>query len=414
MGDVLGRIATFMAPLAKEHGFVRKGRFFRREDDSRTVAFLAIRSASGTDRALTSFRVFGSLSPVEWTAWSHQGDGDPSLVRSPNDGVEMWPLVPSFEFWDWEVTGRFTGYPYGAPARDSSRGDGTWTLVTGEESLVAYGEEVARQLQAQDYVATLVRLMDRDHLRHSLSTKEGLAVFMGARGLHYMVEASAEPEAVDSLLASAAPQLPARLESFIRTTLPALWGRSAGPPAVSGEATPPPDPEPTLGPGRVPRASWDPPRTDSRLLVSTIQLSTGETAPVLVEQHDGAGVTIQLNDEVGREMTQGVPLGTWFRRLGLGRVRADLSVPLEPPDDRVWITEPDGDARLHFASRDGVAVVTLGELSYSSRRMLQYFGLGVIICVGGHLLPDEHHRQLIHERDQGTVWGGLVSEGPAH
>jgi hypothetical protein len=212
-----------MAPLAKEYGFVRKGRVFRREDEARTVAYLAIRSAPVTHRALTAFRVFGSVSPVEWTAWRRGGGGDPALLRSPHDGLEMWPLEPPFEFWDWEVTGRFWGnYPHGRPTPEESRKEGTWTFVTSEESLTAYGNEVARQLREQQYVANLVNLMDRDYLRQVFAEENGWSFFWPTGAPHYMLEASANPDRVDELLASAVPPLPARMEAFIRTTLPTL------------------------------------------------------------------------------------------------------------------------------------------------------------------------------------------------
>jgi hypothetical protein len=144
----------------------------------------------------------------------------------------------------------------------------------------------------------------------------------------------------------------------------------------------------------------------------TSQLCIADQSPLDVLVEKRTEVHIQLSERVAASLTAGVDMALFARRIGLGRVRADLSTPLTPPADKIRITDADGDARLvmRIGSRPGdVAVVQLGRLDEGSRRMADGFGgIRVVLCVGEKYLPRFTIEKLQWEQQHKRVWGAVV------
>jgi hypothetical protein len=151
----------------------------------------------------------------------------------------------------------------------------------------------------------------------------------------------------------------------------------------------------------------------TRLVQSPVTLGGGAVVGSALVAHDTVGgVTVQLDAASAHHLTGGAAPGAVLPRLGLEKVPADGSVPGQPDPDQVWVSDGEANAHLHLAGPSGVLVVELGELTDPARIMLGVFGLGVVVCVGGNLLPGEDPAALARERSAGTVFGGLVPPGP--
>ncbi len=198
--DVLRRKA--LIPAAEGWGFRREKNYLRLDGEDGAVAYLHLSPTPVPDRALTGFVIKGSITAREWTAWMRRGDGEdnPSPV-GPDEANALMAVVPSFEFWMRHVHAVYFNFPYGVPLDTDSRRDGEWGLVTSDDALEACAAAVVAEVEAQDYVERLVRLLDRRHLLEVLDADDYGTVFEGALGLRLFVRAAEEPGRLDELLA---------------------------------------------------------------------------------------------------------------------------------------------------------------------------------------------------------------------
>jgi hypothetical protein len=66
-----------------------------------------------------------------------------------------------------------------------------------------------------------------------------------------------------------------------------------------------------------------------------------------------AGVMVQLSEATANLLTEGVRMDLFIRRRGMGRVRKDLSLPMEPPVDHAWVQGSNDNAVLVMRRREG-------------------------------------------------------------
>ena len=165
--------------------------------------------------------------------------------------------------------------------------------------------------------------------------------------------------------------------------------------------------------------------------VGTFTVPSGERLPCRYETY--RSFTIQVDSEHAGALTGGVEPRRFFRALGLGVVRKDLSIPLRPPEDKVWIDDAGTAPRLSLRGDAGVVTFALGHRVYDEQENAWLTRLGqetiqdegrglyargvptaVILCVGGHVLPSPtqvQHWFAQYQLDQAghRLWGGLVS-----
>ena len=127
----------------------------------------------------------------------------------------------------------------------------------------------------------------------------------------------------------------------------------------------------------------------------------------------GTAVYLQVTDETAGRLTAGRTMAQLVRWLGLGRVRKDLSTPLEARADRIWIQSVQDSAVLVLRLGDGpedVAFFPLGELASGARAMAAGFGrVQVMVFVGDTFLPRATWRTLEELVSRQQAWGGLVA-----
>jgi hypothetical protein len=98
-----------------------------------------------------------------------------------------------------------------------------------------------------------------------------------------------------------------------------------------------------------------------------------------------------------------------WRSIGLGRLRKDLSLPLMPPPDKIWIQSGEGDATLVIRPSGGEpAFFLLGPLAFGARQMAGMGIVPVLFLVGTNVLPDPSMRQEARAAAAGRAWGGLI------
>jgi hypothetical protein len=125
------------------------------------------------------------------------------------------------------------------------------------------------------------------------------------------------------------------------------------------------------------------------------------------------GIYVQLTADVAQALAGGTALATRFRRTGIGRVRKDLSTPLEPAADRVWIQALNREALLVWRRESGpdhAAFFRLGQLSSGARTLADAFGrVAVLFIIANDFLPEaslQHMQQFV---EQQRAWGALIA-----
>jgi hypothetical protein len=123
-------------------------------------------------------------------------------------------------------------------------------------------------------------------------------------------------------------------------------------------------------------------------------------------------VFVQLSEEGAAALAGGVQLAALFRRAGVGRVRKDLSIPLQPSADRIWIQALGGDAVLVLRRESGpdhAAFFRLGQLSDAARSLGHTFGsVGVEFVLADDFLPDAAFRHLQRLVELRRAWGAQI------
>jgi hypothetical protein len=125
------------------------------------------------------------------------------------------------------------------------------------------------------------------------------------------------------------------------------------------------------------------------------------------------GIYVQLTADVAEALAGGTALATRFRRTGIGRVRKDLSTPLEPAADRVWIQAVNREALLVWrrdTGPDHAAFFRLGQLSPGARSLADSFGqVQVLLVIANDFLPEASVRQMQQLVEQQDAWGALIA-----
>ena len=101
-----------------------------------------------------------------------------------------------------------------------------------------------------------------------------------------------------------------------------------------------------------------------------------------------------------------------FRRAGVGRVRKDISIPLKPPADRVWVQALDSDAVLvlrRVIGPDHAAFFQLGQLTEGARRTGAGSRLPVMFFEAEDYLPDARWAHMLQLVGEHRAWGALIA-----
>jgi hypothetical protein len=126
-----------------------------------------------------------------------------------------------------------------------------------------------------------------------------------------------------------------------------------------------------------------------------------------VRFHSGDDVKIEVSEEAFAALG-GFP--QYLRSLGLGRLRRDLSLPLMPPADKIWIQSAHDNATLVMRPHGSApAFFLLGPLGIGALRMAQMRVLSVLLLVGTDVLPAPTMRQEARAAMAGRAWGGTIA-----
>ena len=172
----------------------------------------------------------------------------------------------------------------------------------------------------------------------------------------------------------------------------------------------PHQPEPTGWFQDEDSGGWDRVRGDERGSIgreSTVHID-GTDYPIRVRSH--GGIEIQLSPAVGAALAGDVPLSTMFRRAGIGRVRKDVSTPLEPDPDRVWIQAKLGHAVLVLRRGDGpehAAFFRLGELDRNTRALSSRSQ--VLFFLADDYLPEARWSRMLRLVREQEAFGALIA-----
>jgi hypothetical protein len=124
----------------------------------------------------------------------------------------------------------------------------------------------------------------------------------------------------------------------------------------------------------------------------------------------GDTVDIHLSNSAANALTSGIGMRRFARSLGLGVLRADLSIPLEPPVNRIWMEDIDAEVRLYMRTESqgsDLAVFDLGRL----HRGVASWRVGrvpLLVFASDSFLPGGSLHKLIQEQQAKRAWGGLV------
>lgn len=125
--------------------------------------------------------------------------------------------------------------------------------------------------------------------------------------------------------------------------------------------------------------------------------------------HSGTFLWIEMPEDAAAALGQ---LPRYWRQLGFGRLRKDLTVPLMPDADRVWVQSALDDAVLVMRphATPAPAFFMVGPLGEGARRMAAGPGfLMVLVAVGDGLLPNPTMRGLDAAAQDRRAWGGQVA-----
>jgi hypothetical protein len=126
-----------------------------------------------------------------------------------------------------------------------------------------------------------------------------------------------------------------------------------------------------------------------------------------------SSVHIQLVPDVAQVLAGGSELSTLFRRAGVGRVRKDLSTPLKPPADRIWIQALNRDPLLVWRRESGpdhAAFFRLQRLSQADRSVGTAFGrVPVLFVVADDFLPRASWQHFVQVVEQRQAFGALIA-----
>lgn len=123
--------------------------------------------------------------------------------------------------------------------------------------------------------------------------------------------------------------------------------------------------------------------------------------------YSGDDVKIELSEESFAALGA---FPRYLRSLGLGRLRKDLSLPLTPPADKIWIQSASDSATLVVRPPGAQpAFFTLGPLGVGALRMARMGVIPVLLFVGTDVLPDPTMRKEARAGMAGRAWGGLIA-----
>jgi hypothetical protein len=124
--------------------------------------------------------------------------------------------------------------------------------------------------------------------------------------------------------------------------------------------------------------------------------------------YSGLDVKIELSEEAFAALGE---FPRYLRSLGLGRLRKDLSLPLLPPADKIWIQSVNDDAVLVMRPQGAppafFVVGPLGAAALRSAGALQL--VAVLLFVGTDVLPAPTARMEARAAMAGRAWGGNVA-----
>lgn len=137
------------------------------------------------------------------------------------------------------------------------------------------------------------------------------------------------------------------------------------------------------------------------------QMVTADGQAWDVRFHSGDDVKIEIPEESFAALGE---FPRYFRSLGLGKLRKDLSLPLMPSGETIWVQSALDDATLVVrpAGADP-AFFRLGPLGVGALRSARMQVVSVVFFVGTNVLPDPSMRKEARAGMAGKAWGGLVA-----
>jgi len=128
--------------------------------------------------------------------------------------------------------------------------------------------------------------------------------------------------------------------------------------------------------------------------------------------HDSGLIQIQVGADFAAALPGPGGLASFFRRAGIGGVRKDLSIPLEPAVDLTWIQALDGDAALVVRAGeepDAYAYFRLGTLTRSARGVGAIGRLPVMFFQAEDYLPEARWSRMVQLVLDKQGWGALIA-----
>lgn len=121
----------------------------------------------------------------------------------------------------------------------------------------------------------------------------------------------------------------------------------------------------------------------------------------------GDDVKIEMSEESFAALGE---FPRYLRSLGLGRLRKDLSLPLMPPADKIWIQSAHDSATLVVRPHGAEpAFFILGPLGAAALRMARMQVVPVLFLVGTDILPAPTMRKEARAAMAGRAWGGNIA-----
>jgi hypothetical protein len=143
------------------------------------------------------------------------------------------------------------------------------------------------------------------------------------------------------------------------------------------------------------------------------ELVTPDGSRLEFEYHSTAAVWIELSDDTASVL--GAEPRFW-RHLGLGRLRKDLSTPLDAEPERIWIQASQGEAVLVLrpeGQEETPVFFLIGPLGEGAQNLARTFeSVSLTFFVGSGFLPRPTMRGLDIAVAEKRAWGGLVACTP--